>query len=384
MPPPWRHSDRRRGWGNGWGRDSEWRQKRPPWWPETEPWPPQDAEAWRQLRRGFMRRAGCFAVFMALFLLVVGGTIIGLLATVTGSSPGGIVGALVALLVVLVILRVIFGLFRSTAAPVGELIEASGRMESGELDVQVPERGVREVRAVARAFNAMSARLSATERERRRLLAEVSHELRTPLTVIQGNIEAMIDGLYPADKEHLERIQAETRQLERLIEDLRTLSLAETGQLPLQREPTDVVALAREVVEVFQAEADAAGVKLIVEAADEVGDDLADENVDARRIRQVVSNLITNALHHTQPSGRVTVSLARDGDGFQLAVADTGRGMTPEAVEHAFERFWREGESAGAGLGLAIVRDLVAAHGGRVEIKSEVGKGTVVTCSFPA
>lgn len=321
---------------------------------------------------------------MVLVLLVVGGAIVGLLAAFTGSSQGGIVGAIVTIFVVLVVLRLIVGLFRSSAAPVGELIEASGRVESGELDVQVPERGVREVRTLTRAFNAMSARLSATERERRRLLAEVSHELRTPLTVIQGNIEAMIDGLYPADREHLERIQAEARQLERLIEDLRTLSLAETGQLPLQREATDVVALAREVVEVFQAEADGAGVTLVVEADDAAVDDLADENVDARRIRQVISNLITNALHHTQPGGHVTVSLGRDGDGFRLAVSDTGRGMTPEAVEHAFERFWREGESAGAGLGLAIVRDLVAAHGGEVEIKSEVGKGTVVTCSFPA
>ncbi len=141
----------------------------------------------------------------------------------------------------------------------GDLIEASGRVEAGELDVQVPERGVREVRALARAFNNMSSRLSATERERRRLLAEVSHELRTPLTVISGNVEAMIDGVYPADREHLERIAVEARQLERLIDDLRTLSLAETGQLPLQREPTDVAALAREVVEGFEAEADSLG-----------------------------------------------------------------------------------------------------------------------------
>jgi signal transduction histidine kinase len=190
----------------------------------------------------------------------------------------------------------------------------------------------------------------------------------------------MIDGLYPADREHLERVQAETRQLERLIEDLRTLSLAETGQLPLQREPTDVVDLAREVVQGFEAEADAAGVQISVDA----DDDVSEQEIDARRVRQVISNLITNALRHTPNAGRVTVAVKREGEGFGLAISDTGRGMSPDAVEHAFERFWREGESAGAGLGLAIVRDLVVAHGGSVSIQSEVGKGTVVSCSFPS
>jgi signal transduction histidine kinase len=285
----------------------------------------------------------------------------------------------VGLLVFAVFVRVIFRVFRSTAAPVGELIEASGRLEAGELDVRVPERGMREVRALARAFNAMSARISTTERERRRLLAEVSHELRTPLTVIQGNIEAMIDGLYPADREHLERIQSETRQLERLIEDLRTLSLAETGQLPLQLEATDVDALAREVAAAFEPDAMTAGVELRIE----VPDDLPDLEVDGRRVRQVISNLVANALRHTPTGGRVTVSATAADGGIRLVVEDTGVGMSADAVEHAFERFWREGESAGAGLGLAIVRDLVNAHGGTVELSSVLGRGTKASVHLP-
>src|SRR5215210_2610709 len=153
-----------------------------------------------------------------------------------------------------------------------DLIEASGRVEAGELDVQVPERGRREVRALTSAFNARSSRLSTTERERRRLLAEISHELRTPLTVIQGNVEAMIDGIYPTDREHLQRIQTETRQLARLIDDLRTLSQAETGQLRLVLEPTDLANLARDVASAFEAEATAAGVTLGVQAPDELAD----------------------------------------------------------------------------------------------------------------
>jgi len=327
-----------------------------------------------------MRRAGCFFVFMLLIVLLAISVFIWLLATVTDSDPTQVFGVLIGLVIFFVFVRVVLGLFRSTAAPVGDLIEASGRVESGELDVQVPEHGVREVRALAHAFNSMSDRLSSTERERRRLLAEVSHELRTPLTVISGNVEAMIDGVYPADREHLERIQAEARQLERLIDDLRTISLAETGQLPLQREPTDVAALAREVAEGFQAEADSRNVKVDVSA----GEDLGEQEVDARRVRQVISNLVSNSLRHTPAEGRVSVNVTGTPDGgFSLAVRDSGRGMSEDATKHAFDRFWREGEFAGAGLGLAIVRDLVAAHGGKVFIRSEPGLGTEVAATFP-
>lgn len=354
--------------------------RRPPWWPESEEWPPQDAAGWRELRRGFMRRAGCFSVFVLAVLFLGLAGLVSLIAPAVGSGVYGIVGSLIVILFFAAVARFILRGFRSTAAPVGDLIEAAGRLEGGDLDVQLPERGMREVRALTRAFNAMSTRLSATERERRRLLAEVSHELRTPLTVIQGNIEAMIDGLYPADREHLERIQSETRQLERLIEDLRTLSLAETGQLPLQREATDVDALAREVAAAFEPDALTAGVELAIE----VPSDLPELEVDARRVRQVISNLVANALRHTPRGGRVTVSAIAEDGGIRLVVEDTGGGMSPDAVEHAFERFWREGESAGAGLGLAIVRDLVTAHGGTVQIESEMGHGTVVTCLFPA
>ena len=366
MPPRWRE--------HRYGRPD----KRPPWWPEGEQWPPQDAAAWRELRQGFMRRAGCFFFAVLIFIVLFLAAVIGLVQAIVG--PGyGLVAALVLLVVFVLIMGRVASEFRRAAEPVADLIEASGRVEAGELDVQVPERGRREVRGLTRAFNAMSARLSATERERRRLLAEVSHELRTPLTIIQGNVEAMLDGVYPADHEHLERIRAETRQLERLIDDLRTVSLAETGQLPLQREPTDVDALAREVAHAFEADAQAAGVSLVID----VPADLPEVEVDGRRIRQVISNLVANALRHTPSGGSVTVSAAATESGVRLHVSDTGVGMSQEAVDHAFERFWRSGESAGAGLGLAIVRDLVTAHGGSVTIESALGKGTTVEVNLP-
>jgi signal transduction histidine kinase len=366
MPPYWQ------------GRRHGSMRRRPPWWPSNEPWPPQDEAGWRELRQGFMRRAGCFFVGVLVLIVLLVAAVVGLVQALVG--PGyGLAAALVLLIVFALVIGRIAREFRRAAEPVADLIEASGRVEAGELGVQVPERGRREVRALTRAFNAMSARLSATERERRRLLAEVSHELRTPLTVIQGNVEAMLDGVYPADHEHLERIRAETRQLERLIDDLRTLSLAETGQLPLQREPTDVDALAREVAEAFEADAQAAGVSVVID----VPVDLPELEVDGRRIRQVLTNLVANALRHTPRGGTVTVSASATGNGIRIVVADTGVGMSKDALEHAFERFWRSGEWAGAGLGLAIVRDLVTAHGGTVSIDSQPGEGTRVTVELP-
>ena len=151
---------------------------------------------------------------------------------------------------------------RRAAAPVGDLIEASGRVESGDFSTRVPERGPREVRTLARAFNDMSARLEEVEQQRRSALADVSHELRTPLTVIQGNLEALLDGVYPADAAHLQPILEETRLMERLIEDLRTLTLVEAGSLVLHREPTDLGALLNEVAAGYRSQADEAGVAL--------------------------------------------------------------------------------------------------------------------------
>jgi two-component system sensor histidine kinase BaeS len=267
---------------------------------------------------------------------------------------------------------------RSAAVPLGRLIDASARVEAGEVGTQVDVRGPREIRALARAFNAMSARLAADNDQRRRFLADVSHELRTPLTIIQGSVEGMLDGLYPADRPQLERLLAETQQLERLIDDLRTLSLTDAGALELHRDPVDIGSLAADVVASFQPQAVAAGVTLTAELRSAPTLEL-----DARRVRQVIGNLLSNALRHTEPGGQITVRVGTAGDDVELEVVDTGVGMDAGAAEHAFDRFWRSGDTAGAGLGLAIVRDLVGAHGGETSLVSAPGAGTTVRCLFP-
>ena len=331
------------------------------------------------MRGRFMWRIGCaFALFAVLLAGLTGLLLNAALGTLGGSpSPAGTVvtGAIVILLLAMAARGV-----RRAARPVGDLIEAAGRVEAGDLAARVPERGPREVRALARAFNAMSGRLQSTEQERRRLLADVSHELRTPLTVIQGNLEGMLDGVYPMDAEHLSLALDETRMLERLIEDLRTLSIADAGALRLEREPTALAPLLTEVVAAFRASAEASNISLKLEVASGLPDAL----VDATRIKAVVGNLIANALRYTQARGSVSVRLAQSAGRQVVSVMDTGKGIEPAAVEHIFDRFYRSSDSTGSGLGLAIARSLIEAHGGEISAASTPGAGTTVTFTLPA
>ena len=330
------------------------------------------------MRRRFARR---MAGFFVVFLLVVSGVIVAVAWLVGTLLRQDLVSSILPAIAFLVALFVIARLgrgIRGAAAPLGDLVEASARVEAGEVGAQVEVRGPREIRAVARAFNSMSSRLASDTDQRRHFLADVSHELRTPLTVIRGSVEGMIDGLYPVDRGQLERLLAETHQLERLVDDLRTLSLTDAGALELRREPIDLDALATEVTAGFQPQAANGGVTLSTDL----------ENVDpipldGRRVRQVISNLISNALRHTPSGGRVTVRVRRIGGALELEVSDSGGGMEPDAAARAFDRFWRAGDTGGAGLGLSIVRDLVRAHGGDAVLKSAPGAGTVVRCRFP-
>jgi two-component system sensor histidine kinase BaeS len=335
--------------------------------------------------RFFVRMGALIAVIVLLLVAAVSAlawAISGLLSAAFGTQP--IPGLWVIVLLVLVVGIAGFGrLVRRAAIPVGDLVEAAGRVESGELGVTVTESGPREVRSLARAFNAMSRRLAATNDERRRLLADVSHELRTPLSVIQGTVEGMIDGVYEPTPERLEPILEEVRVLERLVEDLRTLSLADAGQLALHLETVDLGALAADVAAAFEPAATDGGVTLSAPVPAPDAPAVA-ARVDAVRMRQVIGNLVANALRATPAGGTVRAAVERSTDGVHISVTDSGAGLEPELAARAFERYSRAAGSPGSGLGLPIVRELVRAHGGEVELRSQPGTGTTVTVRLPA
>jgi len=341
-------------------------------WSESSP-PP-----WGPGRRRWRRRRGFGCLFALLFLVVAGS----LIAT-TGyvlSHFGGLAGFIALAVVVAILVGVGRGL-RSAAATLDELVEATRAVEAGDYTVRVgpKRRGLRPVRQLVAGFDTMTARLETDERQRRTLLAEISHELRTPLAVVQGNLEAIIDGVYPPDPAHLAVVLDETRVLARLIDDLRTMALSEAGTLALHREPTDPELLVTDVVRSFEAAATAAGVEL---TANFEGD-LPIVEIDPVRIREVLANLVANALRHTPAGGSVTVAGSVEVGWIRLEVHDTGRGVEPDLLPHIFDRFVTGDDSRGSGLGLAIARQLVVAHGGEIAAESVLGAGTTISVRLP-
>jgi signal transduction histidine kinase len=323
---------------------------------------------------------------IALFVLFVVGTVTlalwaasALVGLVT-APPIVVIGGLFALLLVAMAAGAVGRMVGRTVGPIDDLVQAAASIERGDYSVRVRERGSRQVRSLARAFNGMSARLDDLDQRRRTFLADVAHELRTPLSVIAGQIEGIEDGLYPADAEHLAPIQTQIKALDKLIDDLRTVALAEAGSLPLDRKPTDIAALIEDTVGAFNSQPPAAGAQIKVE----VEPDLPNVNVDAGRIRQVLSNLLTNALRHAPPPpGRVSVIGRRAPGAIVVEVVDNGSGIPPELLPSVFDRFAKDPSSPGSGLGLAIARDLVAAHGGTIEAISPPGQGTTIRFTLP-
>ncbi len=269
---------------------------------------------------------------------------------------------------------------RRVGTPLGAVMEAADRVAAGDYSTRVTEYGPPPIRLLARAFNTMTERLQNNDRLRRDLMADVAHELRTPLTVIQGKLEGLLDGVYPRDEVQLQQLLEETHVLSRLIEDLRTLALSESGALKLQKEPTDLGGLARDVAGSFGGDAAARHVTLEVDAPD----DLPPIEIDPVRIREVITNLLSNALRHTPPGGSVVVRVAiTSSDAMSVDVHDTGSGMPPEAIARAFDRFYKGSGSRGSGLGLTIARSLVSAHGGEIHASSEPGRGTTIAFTLP-
>jgi two-component system OmpR family sensor kinase/two-component system sensor histidine kinase BaeS len=269
-------------------------------------------------------------------------------------------------------------------------MKAADAMAEGDLSARVPEEGNGEFRHFARSFNRMAEALEMADRQRRELLADVAHELRTPLTIIQGNLEGLRDGVYEATPDHLDLVLDETRNLGRLVDDLRLLTLAEAGQLPLDLQALDVSQLLVDVRDAFAYQASEAGIALSVEVAEPLPPLIG----DPQRLGQVLGNLVTNALRHTHSGGEIRlgagVAPGQEGHSrLRLWIADTGEGIPSEDLPRIFDRFWRGDPSrshaagGGSGLGLAIAKSLVEAHGGRIWAKSQLGEGTTIYCLFP-
>ena len=357
--------------------------QRPHWWPENEPWPPT-RPYWRSARGRFFRRIGCllFAfvflgiLFFALILSLLV-NLLGLADTFRNSAHWLIPAIILSLVFGIGLLTLALRGVRHLSTPFGDLLEAAGRVAEGDYSARVVERGPREIRSLAHAFNTMAARLQSHDRQRRDLLADVTHELRTPLTVIQGNLEGMLDGVYPADEAQLKLLMEETNILSRLVDDLRTLALAESGSLELRREPVDPAMLIRETLSAFRTQALSLGVTL-----DFQGPEGLSLNIDPERIRQVLSNLIGNALRYTPRGGSVSVrcemSGARGENTCAVTVSDSGPGVAADDLPHIFERFHKSSDSGGMGLGLSIAKSLVEAHGGKIEAHSQPGQGTSI------
>ncbi|MBC7235506.1 MAG: HAMP domain-containing protein [Chloroflexi bacterium] len=280
-----------------------------------------------------------------------------------------------------------FLLSRSLTRPLRELTAATKALARGDLGHQVPVRSQDELGELARSFNTMSQALARAEHLRKQMTADVAHELRTPLSLILGHAEALDEGVLPATPETMHIIHDEARRLSRLVEDLRTLSLSDAGELRLDLRPVAVEDLATSATTAFYAQAQSHGV--ILETA--IEPDLPPVLADPDRIMQVLSNLLSNALRFTPQHGKIIVSAKRDDAraGFvRLAVQDNGPGIPQEEIESVFERFYRADrsrarEDGGTGLGLAIARSLVETHGGRMWAESQPGDGTTVLFTLP-
>ncbi len=292
------------------------------------------------------------------------------------------IAALVALGVALIIGGL---LFRSITAPLRKLTTAAQAIAEGDLSARAPVRGQDEVGQMAAAFNQMAESLDQMEKARRNQTADIAHELRTPLTVLQGTLEAMLDGVYPTDQENLQAALTQTQTLSRLIEDLRILALADAGQLELHRTRLDPAAFLRETVDSHRPQAQEKGIALRLEPLPPLPPIKADRD----RLTQVMGNLLSNAFQYGSEGGAVTVSAQRDTASVTISVADDGPGVPSEYLPHIFKRFWRvdparSRATSGFGLGLSIARHIVEGHGGRIWAEETVGGGLTIKFTLPA
>ncbi len=282
-------------------------------------------------------------------------------------------------------LLVVMLLTRQALTPVRTLTAAASNLGAGDLTQRVPESGTDEIGRLANTFNTMASDLELAVDQRRQLTADVAHELRTPLTNIQGYLEAIKDGVVDADDKTINTLHTQTIHLANLIEDLRIVAIADTGALALNKSHGSPVPVIKDSVGHFSQRARERDIELVINSD---SSDIA-VDFDETRLRQIVSNLVENALTHTPNNGNITVDLQANGLGLKMSVTDSGIGISTDDLPRIFDQFYRADQSrtratGGAGLGLTIVKRLVEAHGGKISVTSESGKGTSFIVQLPA
>jgi signal transduction histidine kinase len=276
-------------------------------------------------------------------------------------------------------------LARTLTRPLRELTAASRAIAQGKLDQQVPVRSQDELGELAASFNQMSADLARANQLRRQMTADIAHDLRTPLTVVTGYLESLRDGVLEPSTARFDVMYQEAQHLTRLVEDLRTLSMADAGELTLNRLPISPQGLLDRLAAAYQHQAGQQNITLLVQAEP----DLPTINVDPERMVQVLGNLVSNALRHTPDGGKIVLSAQHQAEVVLLMVQDNGEGIAPEALPRIFDRFYRGDESrqqqgGESGFGLAIVKSLVEAHGGRASaISAGTGQGSTFLIHLP-
>ncbi|HSB03521.1 MAG TPA: ATP-binding protein [Anaerolineales bacterium] len=290
--------------------------------------------------------------------------------------------ALIALILAMFLGIVAILLTRRFVNPLADVIYAARAVANGDLKTRIPTKGPQDLRSLSNSFNEMAASLERSDHERRDMLADIAHELRTPLSVIRGRLEGIVDGIYPENGTQVSMALEQTYVLQRLVDDLRLLTLAETRQLPFDKQNVNIDDVTERVLALFSAEA---GEKNISLSFSEKNGDLS-AFVDPQRFEQVLSNLVGNALRYVPEGGRVWVTANETPDGVQITVNDNGAGIPAQDLPFIFDRFWRKEKSrarvsGGTGLGLAIARQLIEAQGGTIEARNlpEGGLQIVVT-----
>ena len=272
---------------------------------------------------------------------------------------------------------------RLISRPIEQAIGMTERIALGDYPEKAPARsGTLELDRLAEAVEELSRKLERQDLLRRRMTADVAHELRTPLTVLRGNIEALLDGVWQADEQHLSGLHDEILRLTRLVADLDKLARLEDESTPLEKSPVDLAALASGTVLSFEPKALEKGVSIRVSGT------APPIEADGDKLRQVLINLLSNSLKSTGRGGGIRILLSREGRFAKIEVEDTGTGISPEDLPYVFERFYRaapsrSSQSGGAGIGLSVVRAIVEKHGGTVTAQSELGRGSRFTVLLP-